>query len=227
MYELNPLEWYNAPFAGMLFLGLVYFVSLAVGVLDAGGIDMDGDDADFDADADGDDGDADDSHSGSLKDLIVWVFGIKSCPITYAISIWLLVFGTVGYFLNTVILRLSYFEPLFVLGVALNGFIGFVVSIFLVRTIAPIAARLLPDETPGLIQEDLVGREATVSTLLDPKTGGMVLVDLGHTVIKKMAYLEGDDLGDEPLRRGTKLLVIEVRESKLICTPIRTSLSQM
>ena len=224
-YSFSPLEGYNAIFAGMIFLSIIYFaIASLTGIggdhgdapdghdMDAGHMDHDiGHDAHAEGDADGHDHDHDHDHDGDnnagFVDLLSGLLNTEHrCPLTYAVFIMLLIWGAGGYLFNAGILRNT--PNIFFTLVAVISHVGTgLIAILITRQVAPIVARSIPT-SKGISQtyKDFVGKSAEVSSILDPEKGGMITIDMGSSVTKVRAKLT--DYEGPPLKRGTKVLIV-------------------
>lgn len=223
---ISPLLWYNALFAGMIFLAMLYFVITILGGLFEGDLTeghdgsshMDSYDAGLDGgsehhflhhdgdsghdDAHGDDGD-DVSGSGSFD-----LFNTqKRCPFTFAITTFLLIWGISGYMCSIFDLSVLSVATYPVIAPIITIFITGLLSILIVRQIAPIIAKTLPYGHGSTNRYDLIGKLANPSTILEPGKIGYVEVHVsGGGVISKLARL---DFGSETLRRKDSVYITD------------------
>lgn len=217
-YTMNPFAWYNAIYFGLFILPMIYWTLTALGLI-SDSFDIDGD---MDMDGDGDvdaDVDAEISFLGSF----MGVLNAKKCPLTMALGLLMLSWGVFGYTLNSIILsnipdiiiikELSFLTMFFVV-LAGSG----LAALLLVRRVAPLMARSLPQECPSLGKRAFVGHIAEVSTILKPDSEGMIIVDVGHAIMSYTALLQDSQT---PLKRGDKVQIIGYDEEKerFICCP--------
>ena len=212
----NIFQWYNIIFVGPAFLAffwLAYSIFTGVGHDADGGYDNDGESA---HDHDGDDQEqSEGSNTGALDFLHLK----NRCPKTLGFSILFLTWGSLGYVINTAILKMPgvMFLPAFIANVVVVLFI----AVMAVRISAPLIARSLPsDDFNYPTSVDLLGKRGKVSTLMSIEHGGNVVIDIGGgaPLIKKACLVEG--YNGPTLNRDTEVLIVELRGEILICAPV-------
>jgi hypothetical protein len=107
------------------------------------------------------------------------------------------------------------------LGFFLNLFGTGFIAIFLVRRITPIIAKTMPSGKTSGTGYDLVGKQATVSTLLGPGEVGNVVIDTGKGEINVRAKLIGYE--GPVLRFGDKVILFSYDDETEIysCSAIK------
>jgi|GEM_PF-3510616 len=240
IFSLSPFEGYNAIFAAMIFISLVYFaIASLTGIGGHEGGDMaDGHGFDHDMDHDfGHDahaeaqeaGESDHDHdhdhqseeSGGFLYILTGILNTEhKCPLTYAVFILLLIWGVTGYIINASLLKKSpefFFKTVAILSHALSG----IVALLITRKVAPMIARSIPSgKGASKSYKDFIGENAEVSTILHPQKEGMVAIDRGSAVIKVRARLTAQYSGPSLMRGAKVLLVVHLGDDLYECEPL-------
>ncbi len=204
-----------------LFLGFLFLVGSAFGLLGDGGFDHDHDinhDHDIDHDVHGEHGGTEQERgasSGNPLDItahdtdrsdpfflrLLGFFGIGKAPLSFVITTATLLFGATGVILNLML------EPLLKLPM-LYGWISFIGAMFVALTLTGRIARLIgkympSTETYSVVKEEFLGVSGTLAVSTDTKYG-LVQIQHGNGLHQLPCFLpEGE------LPAGREVLIIE------------------
>lgn len=220
-YSWAPNYYYNTVFAIFLCIAAILFlVRLLRFVIGGSG-------GEFNGSAGGKS-----RHGGRFRALSYILTGPNNYPAFIAPAVLCLLWGSLGYFVNALLMNAvmeslltGYRGDLFgkmlqlkLIFMLINLFgSGFVSLLILRLVIGPILPRLWAEEKTSLSTDDFVGWKGQVSTILDPMHGGMILVDTGSGVVKlkgKLVMYEGP-----PLRRGEEILIVGSDDNEYRCVP--------
>lgn len=207
----NPLEWYNFIFVGPGILALIYFIVAFFTGFESEGFDVDGD-----GEVDSADGDGAELGSGFVYSLLA----IDDRRLTMlGFAMLFLCWGLIGYFANISVVK-NFWGVFKVPAFIGNCIFTALVSIVFVRKLMPVASRFLaPQDEPPVTTESLIGRRATVSTVLElGRPGFIVIPTTGGSFAKEMAILVNYE--GEVLKEGEEVVVVGYKNGKYECTPV-------
>jgi hypothetical protein len=198
----------NLPYTLLLGVVFLYWLSVIAGALDISVLDFDVDldgDADIDLDADIDaDGDISDVGDGGIRAVLRY-FNIGEVPLTIIISFFALSLWTIGILANWYLHR----NQSALLGMALivpNVLVSLHVAKFCSIPFKALFKAL--DHGSGDQNEDLVGRQCTVTTSTATATFGQVEVKTKGAPLLLSVRTDG-----ETLPRGTSAVIMELDEA--------------
>lgn len=209
------LEWWCAIYWVPLSLALIFLLMSAVS---SGGDEGDGDSgADATGDDAGDDGgdDGDDGGEG-WGGRILGLLGVGRIPLTLALSLYLLFWGTFGLIANRLCLNAGLPVALFVGPVLMMNFLA---TVLVTGVAARLLGRILPPmETFAIRDDDLIGCEGAAVYPVTEKTGTVQITDQYGTVHRRQARTES---GDAAIAANSRVLVTGIAEtqSRLIVKP--------
>lgn len=211
---MDILSWHNLIFYVSIAFGLVVGLGSAFG---GHGGDADGDaDADAEADADGDaDHDADAGHDAahslevagqvaprraSLGRLVLRMLGVGKAPIAVMLMTFFLVYGFAGIILNQLLARVM---PQGFAWLSLG--LAFVIASVLTRFIAGAIHRVMPTfETYSVSSRDLVGRMGTLILPADARNGTAQVHDHEGNIHQIACRTDGP-----AIPKGTSVLIVQ------------------
>lgn len=203
---------------------LIYYISIAFGLVVGLGSAFGGHGGDTDGDADGDvghdvDGDADHdadaghdaSHSievagqvmprrASVGRLVLRLLGVGKAPIAVLLMTFFLVYGLIGIILNQLLAK-TMSNGLGLISMSLT----FVIALVLTRFIAGAIHRVMPTfETYSVTSKDLVGRMGTLILPADAKKGTAQVHDHEGNIHQIACRTDGP-----AIPKGTSILIVQ------------------
>ncbi len=216
------LEWQTLVFAlpmllALIFLGLSLFGSLGDSDIDAdvdtdvdidfdGDIELDGDvshsvshDFSYDVDSDGE---------VSFLSNMLSILGIGKAPLSIVGFCWLMIFGFVGLFLNSI------WEGVFGsigIMVLVSAIIALTISVTLTSLLAGLIGRIMPQtESYSEKPSDYVNREACVRFTITKTSGTITLYDKYHRLQSLSAHL--DSSWSSNIKSDTKVIIMSYKK---------------
>lgn len=223
-FFISMVQWYNIVFFAPCILSIVYISITVLSGLADGDDNHDGHNYDDGSSDDGDDSDDSDSdehnHNNhfSLGVSMLDILNLRNrCPKFLAFSMLFLFWGVIGLGINRAIINFP--GIIFICAFAGNVLFSGFISILLVRLIAPVIASTIPGSPVIFSENDFIGKKAKVSTILDRKNGGMVIIELNGSQTKVSAILVPDYEGPS-LKSGEEVLIIEKVNDIFLCSVI-------
>lgn len=188
----DSLAWYN----------LVFYISLAIGVLLVAGVMVGGADLHHGIDLDGDG--APDVHDTDSQNSVLSLLGFGRVPVLIILMTMALTFGGTGVVCNMFLAPLLRLTSLFVV-LSITG--AFIVMVISTRVISHLVARWMPTSvTKSFTKYDLVGSSGTLLLDADDTSG------IGQ-VVKDGDVYQVECRAKPSIPKGTKVLLIDFHES--------------
>lgn len=179
------LLWYNLIFYIPLLVSVLLSISVALGAVDPGGVDVD---SDYDIDGD--------SHN------FLSVLGIGKVPLIIVLITLGLIFGGVGLAVNYFLAPLIKFTSIFAFA---SVVLALGISFFTTGYIARIVAKFIPTtETKSVTSGDLIGSSGALILPCDTLIVGLAQIIKDGDLYQISCYSSGG-----ALEKGTKILVTE------------------